>query len=76
MAGHTVSQIQRVFEEISQLQKPTRLLPLFSGPAARPMNGVTVDKSDILDALMVFFDLWVSAGMTRGSILLISICAP
>ncbi|MEK1145227.1 radical SAM protein, partial [Mycobacterium ulcerans] len=64
LAGHTVSQIQRVFEEISQLQKPTRLLPLFSGPAARPMNGVTVDKSDILDALMVFFDLWVSAGMT------------
>ncbi|ETZ99084.1 hypothetical protein I545_6739 [Mycobacterium kansasii 662] len=34
---------------------------MFSGPATRPMDGVTVAKSDILDAMMVFFDLWISA---------------
>ncbi|CAM4344613.1 hypothetical protein MB901379_02640 [Mycobacterium basiliense] len=64
LAAHTVSRIRQVFEEITQLGKPARLLPLFSGPSARPMDGVTIDKSAILDAMMVFFDLWISAGMT------------
>ncbi|KEP41533.1 oxidoreductase [Mycobacterium kansasii] len=64
LAAHTISQIRQIFEEIARLNKPTRLLPLFSGPATRPMDGVTVAKSDILDAMMVFFDLWISAGMT------------
>lgn len=54
LAAHTISQIRQIFEEIARLNKPTRLLPLFSGPATRPMDGVTVAKSDILDAMMVF----------------------
>ncbi|SON59732.1 Anaerobic sulfatase-maturating enzyme [Mycobacterium simulans] len=63
LAGHTVSQIEQVFDEITRINKPARLLPLFGGPPTRSMEGVTVGLSDILDAIMVFFDLWFSAGM-------------
>lgn len=63
LAGHTVSQIQQVFDEITRIDKPARLLPLFGGPPTRSMEGVTVGLADILDAIMVFFELWLSAGM-------------
>jgi uncharacterized protein len=63
VAGHTVPQIDRVFAEVTEWNKPVRLLPLFSGPAARPMEGVSVARADILGAMMRFFDLWFSAGM-------------
>ncbi|WP_204804889.1 radical SAM protein [Mycobacterium riyadhense] len=63
LAGHTVSQIEQIFEEITRINKPSRLLPLFGGPPTRSMEGVTVGLPDILDAIMVFFDRWLSAGM-------------
>jgi uncharacterized protein len=64
LAAHTVDAIERIFDEIVGLNKPLRLLPLFSGPSARPMAGVSIDQPAIIDAMMVLFDLWISAGMT------------
>lgn len=63
LAGHTVPQIERVFAEVSEWNTPVRLLPLFGGPSARPMEGVAIEQSDILAAMMTFFDLWMDAGM-------------
>ena len=63
LAGHTVPRIEQVFAEIAQWGKPVRLLPLFGGPATRPMEGVAIGQREILAALMTFFDLWLDAGM-------------
>lgn len=64
LAGHTVAEIDEVYAEISALNRPVRLLPLFGGPDARPMEGIAASRPEILAAMMRFFDLWVSGGMT------------
>ncbi len=63
LARHTIDKIDDVFSELATFGVPVRLLPLFAGPQARPMDGVAVSHREILDALMRLFDLWFRAGM-------------
>ena len=63
LAGHTIARIEEVFAELASFGVPVRLLPLFAGPDDRPMEGVTVSRAEIMDALMRLFDLWFEAGM-------------
>jgi len=63
LAGHTVPRIERIFAEVAGWKRPVRLLPLFGGPSARPMQGVAIQQSAILAAMMTFFKLWMDAGM-------------
>ena len=64
LANHTASDVDRVFDEIRTLNVPTRLLPLFNGPAARDMRNVELSRSSLLDATLKMFELWFDAGMS------------
>jgi uncharacterized protein len=64
LAQHTASDVDRVFGEIRKLNVPTRLLPLFEGPASRDVRNVELSRSNMLDAMLRMFDLWLNAGMS------------
>jgi uncharacterized protein len=64
LANHTASDVRRVFDEIRAVNVPTRLLPLFAGPAARDMLNVELPRPRMLDAMLAMFELWFDAGMS------------
>ena len=63
LARHTVSEVESVFKDFVQFDAPVRLLPLFSGSSARPMDGVDISGGDVIDAMFRLFELWFEAGM-------------
>lgn len=63
IARHTISDPARLFKEFSQFDSYVRLLPLFSGPAARPMANAEASKEEILTALVELFEHWFDANM-------------
>jgi uncharacterized protein len=63
LAGHTASDLAGVYRAIHDIGVPTRLLPLFDGPSSRDLTRVHMGRRDLVDALMVVFDLWFQAGM-------------
>jgi uncharacterized protein len=66
LAQHTISNLEHIFKQFAHFNTYVRLLPLFSGPAARPMIGVSVSNRDILNAMLKLFGYWFDAGMPFG----------
>jgi uncharacterized protein len=64
IARHTASNIESVFDDIRKFDVPVRLLPLFSGPSTRPMEGVDISHTETIDAMFRAFRLWFDGGMT------------
>jgi uncharacterized protein len=58
IAAHTAQFIDDVYEFLRQRGQPCRLLPLFDGPAERPLDGVETDRATINAALMQMFRRW------------------
>ena len=62
IAAHTAQAIDRVYDFLRQREASCRLLPLFNGPAERPMAGIAEDRESINSALMRMFRLWFEDG--------------
>jgi uncharacterized protein len=58
IAAHTAQSIDHVYEFLREHGQPCRLLPLFDGPAERPLDGVAADRATINLALMHMFRRW------------------
>jgi uncharacterized protein len=66
LAQHTIANLEHIFKEFRHFNTYVRLLPLFSGPSARPMNGLDVSHHEILAAMLKLFEYWFDAGMSPG----------
>lgn len=62
IAAHTARSINGVYEFLRERAEPCRLLPLFDGPAERPLEGVIADRPVINAALMQMFSRWFEDG--------------
>jgi uncharacterized protein len=62
IAGHTARSIERVYDYLRNEGRGCRVLPLFEGPAERPLAAVTAEAGDVNRALMRLFELWFEDG--------------
>lgn len=62
LAGHTVHDLPRAYDFARQHGKFLRVLPLFDGPDGRPMVGLDIGESTVVDALFDLFERWLGDG--------------
>ena len=62
IAGHNASAIERVYDYLRDEGRGCRVLPLFNGPAERPLAVVAAEPNDVNLALMRLFELWFEDG--------------
>jgi uncharacterized protein len=62
IAGHTARNIDVVYRYLRDRGQLCRVLPLFSGPAERPVDDLVVERDEINNALMRLFVLWFEDG--------------
>ena len=62
IAGHTAPEIESIYQSALKDGRDFEVLPLFRGPATRPMEGITIDAEEICDAMYRLFVLWYEDG--------------
>jgi uncharacterized protein len=62
LAGHTVHELETIYAFARQHKLALRVLPLFDGPASRPMSGLDLEPDAAIEALFSLFRRWLDDG--------------
>jgi uncharacterized protein len=62
VGGHNAQHLSEIYDWATRHHFRLRLLPMFAGPASRPMDGLRVSDTSLVDALFALFKRWLDDG--------------
>ena len=62
LAGHTAPHVEEIHAALKGRVRSLNVLPLFNGPATRPMQGTDISRDAVVEAMFRLFVAWIEDG--------------